>query len=312
MVKKALFDNAQTDVQQKASREGTFKFSNHEETPFRRMMLRFLRHKLAVGGLIVLGLMVMMAIFAPQIGRYDPNRANLIEMDLPPSPTHWLGTDGVGRDYFSRLVFGSRVSLSVGLVAVSISTLIGTALGSVSGYYGGWLDNIVQRITEIVMTFPTLILIITLVALLGPSIYNAMAVIGLLGWPGLCRLVRGQFLSLRQATFVEAAHAIGVRDRVIILRHILPNVLPFILVSATFSMAAAILTEASLSFLGLGAPPPTPTWGTMIQDAQTLDVLAFKPWRWLAPGLAIAACVLSINFVGDGLRDALDPRMIID
>lgn len=278
------------------------------ESPAHRAMRRFFRHRLAVGALVVLAFLVGMALFAPLLAPYDPNRADLLAMDAPPGRAHWLGTDGVGRDTLSRLIFGSRVSLAVGLIAVTISTLIGTLLGTISGYYGGKVDSVIQRFTEVVMTFPTLMLIITAVALLGPSIYNAMAVIGLLGWPGICRLVRGQFLSLRAQMFVEAARATGVRDLGIMFRHILPNVLPFILVSATFGAAGAILTEAALSFLGLGAQPPTATWGNMIREAQTLDVMATKPWRWLAPGLAIAICVVTINFIGDGLRDALDPR----
>jgi peptide/nickel transport system permease protein len=195
------------------------------------------------------------------------------------------------------------------LVAVSISVLIGTTLGAISGYYGGTIDLVIQRMTEVVMTFPTLMIIITLVALLGPSIYNVMAVIGLIGWTGVSRLVRGQVLQLRNVAYVEAARSVGVRDRGIIFRHILPNVIPFIIVTATFGVANAILTEAGLSFLGLGVQPPTPTWGNLLQGAQTLEVLLNKPWRWIAPGAAIAVTVLSINFVGDGLRDALDPRM---
>jgi peptide/nickel transport system permease protein len=281
------------------------------QSPTSLVWRRFRRHRLALFGLVVIAILTLMATFAPIIGGYDPNRGNFLQVDEPPSLTHLLGTDGNGRDTWSRMVFGARVSLSVGVVAVSISVVLATLLGAVSAYYGGWIDLAIQRFTEMVMTFPTLMIIITLVALLGPSIYNVMAAIGVLGWTGLSRLVRGQVLQLKEVAFVEAARCTGVRDRRIIFVHILPNVLPFIIVSATFGVASAILTEASLSFLGLGVQAPTATWGNLLQGAQTLDILLHEPWRWLAPGAAIAITVLSINFIGDGLRDALDPRMQI-
>ena len=278
------------------------------ESPGRRSLRRFRRHRLAVAGLVVLAIMTALAIFAPVVGRHDPNRGDFRRIDEPPSWEHPLGTDGNGRDYGSRLVYGARVSLSVGLVATSIAAAIGTVLGAISGYYGRAVDLAIQRFTEMVMTIPTLLLIITLVAYVGPSIYNIMIVLGLLGWTGFCRVVRGQVLSVREVAFVEAARTIGARDRTIMVRHILPNVLPYIIVLATLNIAGIILVEAGLSFLGLGVQVPTPSWGNMLQQAQTLDVLVSKPWRWIAPGAAIALCVLSINFVGDGLHDALDPR----
>jgi len=185
-------------------------------------------------------------------------------------------------------------------------------LGSIAGYYGGTVDAIIMRLTDIVMCFPLLIIIITVVALVGPSLYNIMAVIGLLAWPSICRLVRGQFLSIREQEYVTAAHCVGVPARRIILRHILPNVVGPITVAATFGMAGAILTEASLSFLGLGVPPPQSSWGEMLHEAQKLSILDSMPWLWVPPGMMIAICVLSTNFVGDGLRDALDPRMRVD
>lgn len=285
------------------------KVARSHRSPGQLIWQRFRRHRLALIGLIILAILALIALGAPLVAGYDPNRVDLRVIDTPPGWRHVLGTDGNGRDYWARMVYGSRVSLSVGLVAVSISVLIATTLGSISGYYGGTIDLVIQRLTEVVMTFPTLMIIITLVALLGPSIYNVMAVIGLIGWTGVSRLVRGQVLQLRNVAYVEAARCVGVRDRQIIFRHILPNVIPFIIVAATFGVASAILTEAGLSFLGLGVQPPTPTWGNLLQGAQTLEVLLNKPWRWIAPGAAIAITVLSINFVGDGLRDALDPRM---
>jgi peptide/nickel transport system permease protein len=278
------------------------------ESPWGRAVRRFRKHKLAVFGLFMLILLTLMAVFAPVVGRNDPNRGDFRNVNARPSLEYPLGTDGNGRDYWSRLVYGTRVSLSVGIISTAIAAAIGTILGAVSGYYRGGVDLAIQRFTEMVMTFPTLMIIITLVAYVGPSIYNIMVVIGLLGWTSFCRVVRGQVLSVRELPFVDAARTLGATDRSILFRHILPNVLPYVIVLATLNIAGIILVEAGLSFLGLGVQVPTPSWGNMLQQAQTLDVLVTKPWRWIAPGSAIALCVLSINFVGDGLHDALDPR----
>jgi peptide/nickel transport system permease protein len=219
-----------------------------------------------------------------------------------------LGTDSAGRDVLSRLLYAGRVSLSVGLVAVSIYVSIGIVLGGLAGYYGGWVDSVIMRVADMVLSFPSLIIIIVMVSLLGPSIYNVMLVIGGLGWPPIARLVRGNFLSLRQQEFVVAAQAGGAKHRRIIFRHVLPNALAPVIVAASFGMAQAILLEAGLSFLGLGVQPPTPSWGNMLSDAQSVLVLRNMPWLWLPPGIMIAITVLSVNFIGDGLRDALDPR----
>jgi peptide/nickel transport system permease protein len=286
--------------------------STRVESPWVQAARRFRRHRLAVAGLVVLVILSLMAIFAPVVGQHDPNRGDFRHINERPSQQHWLGTDGNGRDYWSRLVFGARVSLSVGLVATGIAASIGTVCGALSGFYGGAVDLVIQRFTEMVMTFPTLLIIITLVAYVGPSIYNIMAVLGLLGWTSFCRVVRGQVLSVREVAFVEAARTIGARDHTIMFRHILPNVLPYVVVLATLNIAGIILVEAGLSFLGLGVQVPTASWGNMLQQAQTLDVLVTKPWRWIAPGAAIALTVLSINFVGDGLHDAIDPRSKIN
>jgi peptide/nickel transport system permease protein len=269
---------------------------------------RFFRHKLAMAGLLVLSALILMAALAPAIERYSPIELNLDAMSNAPSSAHWLGTDTTGRDVWSRIVHAGRVSLSVGLVAVSISTLIGIVIGSLSGYAGGVVDLLLMRFTDMVMTFPSLVMIITVASVLGPSIYNTMIVIGILTWPGIARLVRGQFLSFREQQFVLAARSIGVPPLQIMFRHLFPNVISSVTVAATFGMANAILQEASLSFLGLGVQAPTPSWGNMLRDAQTLSILEGMPWLWLAPGLMIALAVLSINFIGDGLRDALDPR----
>ena len=278
-------------------------------TPRRHTRLRaFTRHRFAVAGLIVFLLMAVMAIFAPLIATHDPNYVDLLASSQGPSRTHWLGTDELGRDVFSRVVYGARVSLSVGIVAVTIYVLIGTVLGAVSGYFGGIVDAVIQRLTDAVMCFPSLIIIIAAVAIIGPSIYNVMIIIGLLTWPSICRLVRGEFLSLRERDFVDAARASGARPSRIIFRHLLPNAVAPIIVAATFGIASAILTEAGLSFLGLGVQPPTASWGNMINTAQSASVLQRMPWLWIPAGLMIALAVLSINFIGDGLRDTLDPR----
>jgi peptide/nickel transport system permease protein len=273
-----------------------------------RVAHAFARHRLAVAGLVVIVLLALAAIFAPAVATHDPYTVDLLAAGQPPSGEHWLGTDEVGRDVFSRLVYGSRVSLSVGLVAVTIYTAIGMVLGAISGYFGGLVDGSIQRLTDTVMCFPPLIIIIAAVSITGPSIWNVMMIIGLLTWTGTCRLVRGQFLSLREREFVEAARAAGVSDPRLIVRHLLPNTLAPVMVSATFGVAATILTEAGLSFLGLGVQPPTPSWGNLINLAQSATILQTMPWLWAPPGFLIAVAVLSINFIGDGLRDALDPR----
>lgn len=268
----------------------------------------FMRHRLALAGAVVILLLVAIALFAPLVANHDPNRVDLLAASSGPNRTHWLGTDDIGRDVFSRIVYGTRVSLSVGLVAVTIYVVIGTILGAISGYFGGWIDSTLQRFTDAIMCFPSLIIIIAAVAILGPSIFNVMIVIGLLTWPSICRLVRGQFLSLREREFVEAARAMGARPSRIIFLHLLPNAVAPITVAATFGVASAILTEAGLSFLGLGVQPPTASWGNMINTAQSAAVLQEMPWLWVPAGIMIALAVLSINFVGDGLRDAIDPR----
>ncbi|CAN5598000.1 ABC transporter permease [soil metagenome] len=260
-------------------------------------------------GLTILIVLVFASLFAPWLTRYSPTAIDLMAYRLGPSRDHWLGTDTAGRDVFTRLLYAGRVSLSVGLVAVSIYTGIGVVLGALAGYFGGWVDSIVMRLADVVLSFPTLIIIITLASVLGPSIYNVMLAIGLLGWPPIARLLRGQLLSLRETEFIIGARAVGCSDARLIFRHLLPNAMAPVLVAATFGIAYAILIEAGLSFLGLGVQPPTPSWGNMLTDAQSLTVLESMPWLWLPPGLMIALAVLSINFIGDGLRDALDPYL---
>ena len=281
-------------------------------TPRARTWQRFRRHKMALGGMVFLVIVVLLAAAAPWVTAYTPRETFSGQTRAAPSTEHILGGDGIGRDVWSRLLYGGRVSLSVGIVAVSISVFIAMVLGTMSGYYGGAVDMVIMRITDIMMVFPGLILIMTIVAVLGPNIYNIMAVIGLLGWPSSARLVRGQILSVREWDFVMAARCLGVQDQRIMFRHILPHVLAPLLVAATFGVASAILTEAGLSFLGLGVLPPTPSWGNMLIGAQSIYILERFWWIWLPPGLSILFTVLSINFVGDGLRDAFDPRMTLD
>ena len=278
----------------------------------RRVLLKFLRHRLAVIGTVAILALVLVAVFAPSIAGQDPYFQDYSALKAPPSADHILGTDALGRDVWSRVIYATRVSLSVGLVAVAIATLLGTILGAVAGYYGGAVDSFIMRMTDVFMCFPLLIIIITVVALIGPSLYNIMMVIGFLGWPSIARLVRGQFLSLRKQEFITAATCLGVPSDRIIWRHLLPNCVGPITVAATFGIASSILTEASLSFLGLGVPPPQASWGQMLTDAQKLSVLSGMPWLWVPPGVMIAVTVLCVNFLGDGLRDALDPRTLLD
>ncbi|MEZ4734339.1 MAG: ABC transporter permease [Caldilineaceae bacterium] len=278
------------------------------ETPLRRTWRRFRRHKLAIAGLVFISIIALMGIFAPVVAPLDPLKTSLIDSLVPPNSTYWLGTDPVGRDVWSRTVYAIRVSLSVGIVAVGISLVIALLLGTISGYYGGAVDMIVMRLTDIIMTIPGLVIIMAVVSVLGPSIYNVMAVIGVLGWTGMARLLRAQILSVRERDFIRAAQSIGVADWRIMLLHVLPNSVAPVLVAATFGVAAAILTEAALSFLGFGVLPPTPSWGNMLNAARSLSRLQENPWFWLPPGMMILLTVLAINFIGDGLRDALDPR----
>ncbi|MGB3327512.1 MAG: oligopeptide ABC transporter permease [Thermomicrobiales bacterium] len=269
---------------------------------------RFRRHKLAVVGAVVLLLLVIVAIAAPLLAPHAPNAVSLANYRKPPSLDYPLGTDAQGRDVLSRLMYAARISLSVGFVAVAIYVAIGTVLGGLAGYFGGWVDTVIMRVADMVLSFPSIIVIITIVSILGPSILNVMLVIGLMGWPPIARLVRGEFLTLRSRDFVTASRSTGAPNGRIIFRHILPNATTPVIVNATFGIAQAILLEAGLSFLGLGVQPPTASWGNMLNGAQSITTLEEMPWLWLPPGITIIIAVLAINFVGDGLRDALDPR----
>jgi ABC-type dipeptide/oligopeptide/nickel transport system permease subunit len=225
-----------------------------------------------------------------------------------PSWQHWLGTDIQGRDVWARLVYGARISLSAGIISQSIALSLGLTLGLAAGYYGKWVDEVVMRLADVTLAFPTLLLLIAMAAALQPSIGVVFVTIGIVGWAGMARLVRGQVLVVRQLEFVQASRALGSRDVRVVLKHVLPNVVAPVLIAATLGIAAAIMAEASLSFLGLGVQPPTPSWGSMIADGRDLNQLRNAPWTSVSPGLAIGAAVLGFNLLGDALRDALDPR----
>ncbi len=268
---------------------------------------QFRKNRLAIaGGVVVTGL-ALAALLAPVLAPYDPAAYDVKQILLPPSPAHWFGTDQLGRDVFSRMLFGARISMSVGFVSVGIAVLIGTLIGTMAAYYGGRTDELLMRFVDLMLNFPRFFLLLTLIAFLRPSIFVIMAVIGLTGWMGLARLVRGEILSLKEREYVQSAHALGARDRRIMFRHILPNSLVPILVSATLGVAGAILAESGLSFLGLGVQPPTPSWGNLLIDGKANIEIAW--WLSVFPGMAILVTVLAYNLLGEGLRDALDPRL---
>jgi len=261
-------------------------------------------------GVSVVTLLVFLAIAAPLVARHDPIQIDLINQLSPPSADHWLGTDIQGRDVWARLVYGARISLSVGIVSQGIALLLGVTLGLIAGYYGRWVDELVMRLADITLAFPTLLLLIAMVAALQPSLGVVFVTIGVVGWAGMARLVRGQVLVVRHLEYVQASRALGGRDLRIILVHVLPGVLAPVIIAATLGVAGAIIAESSLSFLGLGVQPPTPSWGAMIADGRDLSQLRHAPWTSLFPGLAIGAAVLGFNLLGDALRDAMDPRAL--
>lgn len=276
------------------------------ETPLRRAWRRLLRRKGALFGLVVITLFIAMAVFAPLIARYDPTAQSYSLIRRPPSDLHWFGTDELGRDLLTRIIYGARASLLAGVISVSIALGIGVPIGLCAGYLGGLVDAVLSRITDAMLACPYLIFAIALAFLLGPSLSNAMIAIGIATTPIFVRLTRGLVFSVKVEVYIEGARMVGNPGWRIALRHILPNILPSLLVQATLSIATAIIAEASLSFIGLGQQPPAPSWGSMLNAAQRFLVNA--PWMAVWPGLAIFLTVLSFNLLGDGLRDALDPR----
>jgi len=276
------------------------------EPPWQRAWRQLAQRRVAVAGLAVVLFFIALAILAPLISPYDPLATNWAAVRKPPSALHWFGTDEIGRDVLARVIWGSRASLLAGLVSVSLALAVGVPIGLVSGYLGGFVDGTVMRVIDAMLAIPFLILAIALAAFLGPSLAKAMVAIGVTQTPIFARLTRGQVLAVKHEDYIEAARAVGNPHHRIVLRHILPNIVPPLLVQATLAAAAAIIAEASLSFLGLGQQPPDPSWGSMLNTAK--NFISQAPWMALWPGLAIFLLVLSLNLFGDGLRDALDPR----
>ena len=278
---------------------------------WRNFIKRFCKNKLAVLGLIVLVVVTIIVLVVPPLLPYDEAQIDVVAFNAPPSEQHVLGTDTTGRDVLSRLLYGGRVSLFVGIISTLISVAIGIPLGLLAAFYRGWFDTLVMRATDIFMTIPSTILILFLVSMFGPSIVTVTVVIGVLGWTKFARQIYGTVLSVREKDYVEGGKAIGQRDGVIIARYILPNAIAPIFISITFRIASAIILESSLSFLGMGVQMPAASWGNMLYNAQSITILKSCQWMWLPPGLALMITILSINFIGNGLRDALDPKTSI-
>ena len=272
----------------------------------RALWAKALSNPLALAGFVIISLILLLALTAPWLAPYDPNAIDVKAILLPPSSAHLMGTDGLGRDVFSRMLYGARISLLVGIVAVGIATAIGIVLGSLAGYYRGWCDVIIMRLVDVMLSIPTFFLILAVIAFLNPSIWNIMIVIGLTSWMGVTRLVRAEFLSLHSREFVLASRTLGARDYRLIFRHLLPNSLTPVIVSFVLGVASAVLVESGLSFLGLGVQAPQASWGNILTDGK--EYIQFAWWLSLFPGLAILITVLGYNLLGEGLRDVYDPR----
>ena len=281
------------------------------ESPGRRALRRFIRHRLALLGLAIIAVIVLLALFSNEQAALQQNLA-LGMTNQPPGklPGYPLGTDALGRDVLARTLVGGRISLLVALISVAIATTIGTIVGVVSGYAGGWVDNAFMRFVDIVLSFPTILLLLVVAYIVGPGLTTMMLMIGAVTWARGARIIRGQVLALRDAAFVEAARVIGVSGRRMITTHILPNVIAPLVVFATFGVATVIVFEASLSYLGLGVQPPTPSWGNLVQQTRVITILERYPWQWAPAAFMIVLMVLAVNFVGDGLRDAFDQRSV--
>ncbi len=277
------------------------------DTPWSQFLRRFLRNKLALAGTGIILILFAVAVLAPLIAPCNPDLIDTGNILASPTAAHMLGTDELGRDVLSRMIWSSRISLMVGFVAVGIASLIGVIIGAVSGYYGGWVDTVLMRFVDILLCFPTIFLILAVIAVLGPSIWNIMIIIGLTSWMGVSRLVRAEFLTLKERDFVMASRAVGASDLRIIFRHVLPNAMAPVMVSAVLGVGGAILIESSLSFLGLGVQPPTPSWGNMLTSGK--DNIEIAWWLSMFPGLAILVTILGYNLLGEGLQDALNPRL---
>lgn len=281
--------------------------SGQVRSPFREFWRRMLRQKIAMIACLLLMLLALAAIFAPWLAPYDPTAADYENVLAGPSAVHWAGTDAFGRDVFSRIIYGGRISLAVGFLSVSLGGIAGILLGLMSGFYGRWIDSVIMRFCDVLLAFPGILLAIGVIAILGPGIDNVIYAVAVFSVPVFARLVRGSTLALKQAVYVDAARAIGVKNRLLMLRHILPGALPSVIVYFSMRIGTSILTAASLSFIGLGAQPPSPEWGAMLADGRSFIGVASNVT--LYPGLAIFVTVLAFNLLGDGLRDALDPKL---
>ena len=290
------------------TRDEIIKKSTKEDSYWRGVWRRLRANRMAMISLAVLIVIIMSCILVPIFSKYQQYEVGG-PANQPPTSEFKLGTDKIGRDLFVRLFYGGRISLGVAVAVTALECVIGIVLGSVAGYFGGIIDTIVMRISEIFMCFPFLMICITLQTVFGKSIKTLIFILAVLSWPGIARIVRGQILSLREMDYMEACRALGISNRRQIFTHLFPNVLAYVIVYATMSMASVILTETSLSFLGLGVSPPTPTWGNLIQEARNLMVLQNKWWYWIPPGMMIFLSILCFNILGDGLRDAIDPKM---
>lgn len=287
----------------------TYEIEEKHLSPFQLSVRRFFKNKLAVAGLFVLTFMILVAIFGPLFVEHSPTQTNLLKVAQSPSKEHLLGTDMSGRDNFSRLIYGSRVSITIGISAMLFTVIIGVILGSISGFFGGIIDAIIMRMTDLALSLPFLVLAITIISIVERmTIGIFVTIIALTSWPTLTRIVRGSFLTLREREFIQGARAIGASNFRIITKHLLPNAIGPIIVNATLLMATMIIAESALSFIGMGIPQPTPSWGNMLTEAQNIRILQNNPEAWIPPGLCILITVLAINFIGDGLRDAFDPK----
>ncbi len=280
-----------------------------KESYFNDVVRKFTSHKLAMAGLFILLLEILLVVVLPIVMKLDPYSSDPMAFGAIPSSVHIFGTDDIGRDIFARLVYGGQVSLLVGILSTIISMLIGVPLGLVAGYYRGWCESIIMRCSEIFMSFPSMVLILVLVALIGPSVWTVTIVIGIMGWPEFAKLIYGNVLSVREKEYVESAKAVGTKDFALMLKYIIPNAFTPILIAFTFRTASAIILESSLSFLGMGVQPPQASWGNILYDAQSITVLSTRPWMWVPPGILLVLTVSSINFFGDGMRDALDTKL---
>lgn len=282
---------------------------NKNRSYWGEVLYRLRKNRMAMISLYVLMLIILLCAIVPMISPYAIETTNMSNSDQKPSSEHLLGTDKIGRDLFVRLFYAGRISLGVALAVVTIECTIGVILGSLAGYYGGKIDAFIMRLAEIFLSFPFMIICITIVSILGNSIITLILVLAVLSWPSIARIVRGQILTLREMEYMEACEALGISDFRRIFKHLLPNVLAYVIVYATLGMAHVILTETSLSFLGLGVSPPIPTWGNMIQEARNTLIIQYKWWYWIPPGICIFISVMCFNILGDGLRDAIDPKM---